>query len=186
MTIRKANIKDSPIIAEHIFLAMEDILYEFIGLKDTEKAKAFLQYFVAKENNQYSYTNCIVAESDNEIVGALNIYDGAQLETLRKPIAQYIQKNFGLDFNPENETQAGEYYIDTFGVSAKHQGKGIGTKLLKFIIETYVNNNKKTIGLLVGEDNPNAEKLYLSLGFEFVGNKILAKKRMKHLQVKTV
>lgn len=184
MIIRKAIIQDSEIIAEHIFLAMEDILYEFIGTKDLIKTKAFLNYFVERENNQYSYTNCFVAENENEIVGSINIYDGAQLELLRKPIQLYIKKYFSLDFHPENETQQGEFYIDTFGVSTQYQGKGIGTELLKFIIENYCLQNQQTIGLLVDEENPNAEKLYLSLGFEFVGIKTLTGKSMKHLQMK--
>ena len=144
----------------------------------------FLQYFVEKENNQYSYTNCFVVEINDEIVGTVTIYDGSTLEILRAPITNYIKKHFGIDFNPENETQQGEYYIDSIGVSAKHQGKGIGTALLKFIIETYTKQNLQTVGLLVDEENPAAEKLYLDLGFEFSGTKILTKKNMKHLQIK--
>lgn len=181
MIIRKATLADSQIISEHIFLAMEAIIYDFVGVKDKTIAKVFLRYFVEKENNQYSYTNCFVAEVNNEIVGTVNSYDGAKLETLRAPIAHYIKNHFGINFNPENETQQGEHYIDTLGVTTKHQGKGIGTALLKFLIETY---SQQTIGLLVDEENLNAEKLYLNLGFECVGRKVFTGKRMKHLQVK--
>ena len=184
MIIRKATITDSLAISEHIFLAMGEIIYDFIGTTDAKKAMTFLRYFVEKEHNQYSYTNCFVAESNHEIVGTVTIYDGSTLEILRAPITNYIKKHFGIDFNPENETQQGEYYIDSIGVSAKHQGKGIGTALLKFIIDTYVKKNRQPIGLLVDENNPTAEKLYLNIGFEFVGTKMLTGKRMKHLQMK--
>jgi len=184
MVIRKATKADAEIITEQLFLAMEEILYAFIAMKDKKKAKAFLRYFVGEENNQYSYENCLVAESENEIIGTLNIYDGQQLESLRAPIIAYIKTHFGIGFNHEEETQEGEYYIDSLGVSEKHQGKGAGTALLKFTIEKYVKNNQRTIGLLVDEGNPNAEKLYLKLGFEFVGRKALAGKKMKHLQLK--
>ena len=184
MIIRKATIEDSLKISEHMLLAMDEIIYEFIGIKDAEKAMTFLQYFVEKENNQYSYTNCFVVEINDEIVGTVTIYDGGKLEILRAPIETYIKKHFGINFNPENETQQGEYYIDSIGVSAKHQGKGIGTALLKFIIETYTKQNLQTVGLLADEENPAAEKLYLDLGFEFSGTKILTKKNMKHLQIK--
>ena len=44
--------------------------------------------------------------------------------------------------------------------------------------------NQQTLGLLVDEANPLAEKLYLKLGFEFVGHKELVGKKMKHLQRK--
>lgn len=184
MIIRKANAQDSPIISEHLFLAMEDLLYEFIGIKNEMKAKEFLLYFVEKENNQYSFQNCFVAEDKNEILGSINIYDGANLEPLRAPIVQYVKKYFNINFNPEKETQQGEYYIDTFGVSPNQQGKGVGTKILQYIIKSYTIENQQTLGLLVDEKNPGAEKLYLKLGFECVGRKVLIGKKMKHLQRK--
>ena len=68
MIIRKAAKQDSHIISEHLFLAMEDILYKFIGIKNTLKTKEFLRHFVEKENNQYSFQNCFVAEGENEIL----------------------------------------------------------------------------------------------------------------------
>ena len=184
MIIRKATEDDSTTISEHLFLAIEDFLYEFMGIEDAEKAKEFLLHFVEKENNQYSFQNCLVAESENEIIGSINIYDGAKLDTLSHPIVQYVKAHFNLDFNPEKETQKGEYYIDSFGVSPNQQGKGVGTKLLQHVIDTYIVDNKQTLGLLVDEENPNAEKLYRKLGFEFVGRKVLVGRTMKHLQMK--
>ena len=183
MVIRKATVEDSFEISEHLFLAMEEILYEFIGMKNANEAKRFLHYFIKKENNQYSYKNCFVAESERGIEGSINIYDGAELDILRTPIIQYIKNHFKVDFSPEKETQQGEYYIDSFGVDPKSQGRGIGTKMLQFVINKY-DCNQQTLGLLVDEDNPNAEKLYLNLGFKLVGTKVLTGKKMKHLQRK--
>lgn len=184
MKIRQATIEDSLIITDLMFLAMEEILYKLIGIEDVEKAKAFLLHFVEKEDNQYSYKNCTVAELENKVVGSINIYDGGRFEVLIKPIAVYLKENFSIDLKLEKETEQGEYYIDTIGVSPNYQGQGIGSKLLKFIIEKYTERNQYTIGLLVDEDNPNAEKLYLSLGFQFVERKVLVGKRMKHYQIR--
>lgn len=183
MIIRKAKIENAVKITEHLFLAMEEILYEFIGMKNSQQAKEFLRYFVEKENNQYSYKNCFVAESERGIEGTINIYEGAKLDILRRPITQYIKQHFNLNFSPERETQKGEYYIDSFGVDPESQGRGIGTKMLEFVINRY---DQQTLGLLVDEDNPNAEKLYLNLGFELVGTKVLTGKKMKHLQRKPI
>lgn len=184
MIIRKATIKDCKDIATYLLLAMEDIVYKFIGEQNYDKAKEFLLHFIEKENNQYSYKNCFVVEDDNEIIAAVNIYDGAKLHLLREPIAQYVRTHFNKNFNPEDETQKGEFYIDTLGVSPKYQGKGIGSKLLQFLIDEYVTKKQKTLGLLVDEGNPNAKKLYLKLGFKPVGVKTLIGKRMDHLQIK--
>jgi len=89
---------------------------------------------------------------------------------------------FNRDFHPEDETQAGEYYIDCVGVIPNQQGKGIGTQVFLFLINEYANQKDKTLGLLVDKKNPKAKQLYLKLGFEIVGEKILAGKKMEHLQ----
>jgi ribosomal protein S18 acetylase RimI-like enzyme len=184
MIIRKAVLEDSDLIANFLLLAMEDIVYKFIGEKDYHKAKEFLAYFAQRERNQYSYQNCWVVEDGGEVLGAANVYDGAMLEELRRPIAEYLKIKFYKDFKPEDETQTGEYYIDTLGVNPKHQGKGVGTKLLLFMIDEYVNRRCQTLGLLVEEENRSAKKLYLNLGFRPVGKKLLVGKPMEHLQIR--
>ncbi|MFD1605607.1 GNAT family N-acetyltransferase [Flavobacterium artemisiae] len=184
MIIRKAKISDAPFIAPILLLAMEDIIYKFIKKEDYAAAKDFLQYFVERENNQYSYQNCFVAEENNEIIGAVNIYEGAAIEELRNPIIKYVRENYNPEFDPEFETKEGESYIDSLGVNPNYQGKGIGSKILKFLIEEYVHKNKQTLGLLVEEDNPLAKNLYLKIGFEIVGEKTLVGKKLEHLQIK--
>lgn len=184
MIIRKARLEDSQYIATYLLLAMEDIVCEFIGQNDLNTARDFLLHFGQKENNQYSYQNCFVAEEETEIIAAINIYDGSKLKQLRAPIIRYIKTQFSKNFDPEDETQAGEYYIDSFGVHRDHQGKGIGAQMLQYVIKAYVHQNKQTVGLLVEEDNRKAERLYEKLGFEPVGEKSLVGKRLLHLQVK--
>ncbi|WP_343697818.1 GNAT family N-acetyltransferase [Flavobacterium sp.] len=183
MIIRKAKLSDSKQIAPILLLAMEDLLYKFINKKDYTAAKDLLQYFVERENNQYSYENCFVAEENNEIIGAVNVYNGSDIEALRLPIVEYVRENYNPEFDPEFETRAGEFYIDSLGVNPNQQGKGIGSKLLLFLIDEYVTKNKETLGLLVEEDKPLAKNLYLKLGFKVVGEKALVGKKLDHLQI---
>lgn len=182
MQIRKARPQDAPSIAGLLLLAMEDIVYNFIGEKSYEKAIDFLSNMVMQEANQYSYENCWVIEENRNIIAVACLYDGANLHQLRQPVGHYIQTHFKRNFNPEDETQAGEVYIDCVGVHPNQQGKGIGSKIFAFLIEEYVIKQKQTLGLLVDYDNPKAEKLYLKLGFKIVGEKTLVGKRLKHLQ----
>ncbi len=91
---------------------------------------------------------------------------------------------FGRSFEFENETGPGENYVDSVGVSREHQGKGIGSRLFRFLIEEYVSRKRTALGLLVDKENPTAKKLYLKLGFEKVGDLVLAGKSMEHMQVK--
>ena len=185
MLVRKAKPEESKTIASFIFLAMEDIAYTFIGERSPEKAKQWLDSLVRMEGNQYSYKNCWVAISEEEIVAAAVVYDGGRLAELRAPVAAQIKSMFSKSFNPEDETQAGEYYIDSVGVHPERQGEGIGSKVFKFLIDTYVNDQKQTLGLLVDKDNPKAKSLYLKLGFKVVGEKALAGKELEHMQFKT-
>lgn len=183
MNIRKAKKSDSKHIAPILLLAMEDIVYKFLAKKDYASAKDFLEYFIERENNQYSYQNCFVAEENDEIIGAVNIYNGSDIEALRNPIVEYVRAHYNPEFDPEFETRAGEFYIDSLGVNPNHQGKGIGSKFLIFLINEYVHQNKQTLGLLVEEENPLAKNLYLKLGFKIVGEKTLVGKKLEHLQI---
>jgi ribosomal protein S18 acetylase RimI-like enzyme len=182
--VRKATPDDSESIAACLFLAMEDIICKFIGEEDPGKASDFMLYFVRKGGNQYSYQNCWVAEENLKVVAAVNIYNGALLRELRQPVIEYLRTEFNRDFDHEDETQAGEFYLDTLGVHPGHQGKGVGTMLLQFLIDEFVSKNRQTLGLLVDETNLNAKRLYLKLGFECVGKRILFGKRMEHFQLK--
>lgn len=182
MKIRKARSEDSRFIVPYLLLAMEEIAYEFIGEKSYQKASDFLFEMVSKKENQYSYENCWIVESKDQIIAVACLYDGGKLHKLRKPVAAYIHQHFGKDFNPEDETQAGEIYIDCVGVNPNQQGKGIGSKIFEFLIDEYVTKQRQTLGLLVDYDNPKAEKLYLKLGFTNVGEKTLVGKTLKHMQ----
>jgi ribosomal protein S18 acetylase RimI-like enzyme len=182
--VRKATLNDAEIIATYLFLAMEDLVYKFIGAEDPGKGKEFMLYFVEKNNNQYSYQNCWVVEDDMKVVAAVNLYNGALLSDLRKPVIEYLRKKFNKDLHAEDETQSGEYYIDSLGVNPNYQNKGIGTKLLQFIIDEYVTRHNQTLGLLVDETNSNAKRFYLKLGFKSAGKRVLFGTSMEHLQIK--
>ena len=182
MQIRKATENDAQAIARLLLDAMEDIVYAFIGERDHAKARAFMCYFVGTENNQYSLENCRVAEIDGEVVGAVNVYDGAMLAELRRPVVEYIRDKYIRDFPQGDQTEAGEYYLDTLSVDKNYRCRGIGSGILQFVIDEYVHRQGRILGLLVDDDNPDAKRLYLKLGFKPAGRKIFFGKRMEHLQ----
>ncbi len=184
MIIRKAKAEDAKPIAQYMMLAMREIIYHFIGEKSNLKANKFLESLIRKKSNQYSYENCWVAESEQGVLAVANVYNGALLKELRTTVEEQLNVMFNKDLRLEDETEDGEFYIDCIGVHPNEQGKGIGSKLLIFLIDEYVRKQKRTLGLLVDNDNPNARRLYLKLGFEIVGEKTLMGKRMDHLQFK--
>ncbi len=183
MLIRKATPSDAPSIAEYLFKAMEEIIYHYAGSGKVEESKLLLARLAAQPANQYSYEFTWVIEEDGVIMGSANIYEGARLHELRQPVKTLIEATSGKRFSPGDETGPGEWYLDCIGVSAHMQGKGVGSRLLDFLIGHHVIQNRQTIGLLVDKDNPNAKRLYLRKGFKVVGEKAFGGKQMEHLQI---
>lgn len=181
MILRKAKKEEHQTLAIILLSAMEDLIFEFLGVNDRTKAIEFLTFLTEKEQNQYSYQNCYVLEIDNNIVAAVNIYDGAKIRKLREPVAEYILKHYNKKFSPEDESNEGEYYIDSMGVKAEEQGKGYGTILLSFLIEEFSIKCQKPLGLLVDKNNPKAKILYNKLGFKHIDDKIISGKKYEHL-----
>ena len=82
----------------------------------------------------------------------------------------------------EDETQAGEYYIDCLAVFPGYRGKGIAKKLIKALCDKAASANFNTVGLLVVKSNPKAKKLYLELGFTTVDERTFVGDVYDHLQ----
>ena len=141
-----------------------------------------LEEIARRDDTQYSYRNALVAEVNGQAVGAIIAYDGALLYPLREKTLSVIHK-----YNPEfrftdDETQAGEYYLDSIGILPDYRGMGIGRTLLLALREHVEKANHSCIGLLVDYDNAHAERLYQSVGFKRVGTKLFIGHDMWHMQ----
>ena len=176
--IRAATPSDAPFVAPLMFQAMSEIVFKLIQREDPHESVRFLEELFVQQNNQYSYENTLVYEKDKQILGSLVYYNGAHIAPLSQSVFDFVKASYGHNIRLEKETQAGEFYIDTLSVSPKAQGKGIGSSLLLHLKEQL---KGETIGLLVSMDNPQAEKLYLRMGFVYADMKMLAGAPYKHL-----
>ncbi|MFV0143547.1 MULTISPECIES: GNAT family N-acetyltransferase [Empedobacter] len=184
LNFREATKTDALSIAKLMMLAMNKIVYDFIGKTDYEEGVNFLKKLIEQEENQYSYQNTVVVEYDKQFAGTTTFYDGGKFEELRKPVLELLKNDYNQIIHPQDETQAGEIYIDTIAVSEDFRGKGIGSKILDYLIDEIGNKQGKTLGLLVDFTNPNAKKLYERKGFEVVGEKMLMNENHEHMQYK--
>lgn len=180
--IRPARADEASTVAPLLLSAMTDIFLKFIGSTSTEEAAAFLTDLIAQPGNQFSAEHCIVAEVDQQIVGVACTYDGGKAEALSEPVHQAIKARFDHAADTAAETQAGEHYIDCIGVHPNFRGHGIGSSLLSWLSKTYVDENQRTLGLLVDLENPKAKRLYERLGFVVKGQKTLVGKPFEHMQ----
>lgn len=172
--IREARVTDAALIAEAVCMA--------VGYDTSHPIYPVFLTLAQREVSQYSYRNTLVAEVDGRAAGALVGYDGAMLEQLREPIFPLLKQHLGQVPTIEDETQAGEFYLDSLGVLHDFRGMGIGRRLIEAMTQRAFERGHEHVGLIVDFDNPSAERLYTSLGFRRVGVKPFLGHQMWHMQ----
>ena len=181
--VRLAQPTDAPHIAKYLLVAGEELWRQLCGGNLTTMYDLFVD-MAEREGTQYSFEHTVIAEVAGKVVGMCNGYDGGTLHALRKPFLDEIEGRFGtiaVEFS--DETEAGEFYLDSIGVSDGCRGMGIGQKLLAAMIQYAKEQGFDRVGLLVNEHNPNARRLYERLGFEEIGEKVFINEKMVHLQL---
>ena len=181
LNIRKATKDDAPLIAKVVAMAIgEEGSKHYCG----DNHQSVLEEIASFENSQYSYKNTIVAEVDGMPAGAAVAYDGADLYKLRDVTLKHIFDRTGKMHNIEDETDATEVYLDSIAVLPEYRGLGIGKRLLLALKEIASKEHGKNLGLLVDFENPDAERLYKSVGFERVNVKDFLGHKMWHLVIR--
>lgn len=178
ITIRPAQKEDAELIAIVVTSAI-----------NTEEGNSLFPIFLElaqMEHSQYSYNNTLVAEVDGKAASAIVGYDGAKLHELRTPLLELIRQQRGESFEIEEETSAGEFYLDSIAVLPPYRGLGVGEKLLTSMIQKASKSGHTCIGLLVDEENPRAEKLYQKIGFQRKNPTTFLGHKMWHLQLSTL
>lgn len=182
--IYPARIEQSATIARLVMMAMTDeCCLHFCGEGATiDDFHTMMTLLVEREDSQYSYCNTLVAMDGDSVVGALVCYDGGKLRELRQQFVRYALEYLHRDHsNLDDETQAGELYIDSLAVDPAYRGRGIATHLLNASLERARQMGLPGVGLLVDKGNPNAERLYLSCGFRYVDDNQWGGHAMRHL-----
>ena len=182
--IREATKNQAEEIASLIMMAMTDDCCLFFcgdgyGLDDFYKMMTML---VEREDSQYSYQNTLVAMADNKVVGISVSYNGGRLHELRRAFIEAAKEHIGKDHSGmDDETQAGELYLDSLAVLPEYRRQGIARRLLLATKERANRLGLPCVGLLVDKDNPVGEALYISVGFQYDNDNQWGGHPMKHL-----
>jgi len=182
--IQYAGISQASEIASMIMTAMsKECCLWLAGPKHTlGDLHQLLASLVERDDTQYSYLNTLVAIDGNELKGICTSYDGARLRELRQPFIDGAKEALDMDHSKlDEETQAGELYLDSLCVKPSYRRQGIASSLIKASIKRARELKLPSVGLLVDFANPNAEKLYRSLGFQLADERMWCGHRMKHL-----
>ena len=178
--VRRATIRDAGIIAQAVAIAIGDqkALKDYCG----EDYMTTLTHIVRTRETQYSWQQALIAEVDGVTAGAVVGYDGAHLHALRERTFTVLRNIIGRTPSITDETEAGEYYLDSIAVLPQFRGQGVGSKLIETFCKMAFCDGHAHVGLIVDSINTKAERLYSSLGFKRVGTRQFFGHTMWHLQ----
>lgn len=178
ISVRPATREDARVIAEAVAMAIGS---ESAALYCGESYLDVLEEVASETGTQYSFENSLIASVGGVPAGAICGYDGALLSPLRDKTLSIIRK-----YNPgirviDDETEAGEFYLDSVGVLPEFRGQGIGHALLEAMTSKAHADGHEHVALIVDQDNPEAERLYARLGFRRVGVRMFFGHVMSHM-----
>ena len=149
------------------------------GLEDFRKMMISL---VEADVSQYSHKNTLVAMVSGKVVGVAVNYDGGRLKRLRRAFIAAAKEYLGKDHTGiDDETQAGELYLDSLAVLPEYRRLGIAKKLVMATKKRAERMHLPCVGLLVDKENPEGEAFYSSVGFQYEGDSQWGGHPMKHL-----
>jgi ribosomal protein S18 acetylase RimI-like enzyme len=166
VTFRAATREDSRRIAELFSISSDGVVDyvwstlapEYPGLEPIEIGA--LRY--AREDNNFSYTNCVVAEREGEVIGQLCAYPiEATTEEPDGPVDPVLEPYDRLEI-------PGTLYISSLSVLDEFRGMGLGTKMLSIARDQARERGLDALSLIVFEQNTGALRLYQREGFREV------------------
>jgi ribosomal protein S18 acetylase RimI-like enzyme len=177
MNIRPAQIEDAPTAAELIQETMEGYGDVMLGLDNRERALKVIAGFFKKANNRFSHRLTYLAEVDGRTAGLLLVFPGRDTFRLVLPMSWQILSFY----NPREllrlavraplaadgeETRPDEFYVSHLAVLPEFRRQGVGRALLGHADGLARTNGLAKCSLCVDIDNPNAQQLYLSHGYQ--------------------
>jgi len=166
VTFRAATREDSRRIAELFSISSDGVVDyvwmslqpEYPGLEPVEIGA--LRY--ASEEGNFSYTNCVLADLDGEVIGQLCTYPvEANSQEPDEAVDPVLEPYARLDL-------PGTLYISSLALFEGFRGTGLGTKLLSIARDQARERGFDALSLLVFEQNTGAVKLYQREGFREV------------------
>lgn len=147
-SLRTAHAADFPAIRAFYNQLIDDLLkrpYHPMWEKDGHPTDAYLHAAINADE-------LWIAETEGEIVAAMVVNSAAN--------DGYNQVPWQIDATPEEVI-----IVHAFGVSFSHQGQGLGSAMMREVMQHARDTGKKAIRLDLIDFNRPAEKIYLNLGF---------------------
>jgi ribosomal protein S18 acetylase RimI-like enzyme len=142
-------------VVDYVWMTLES---EYPGLEPVEIGAA--RY--AREEGNFSYTNCVLAEREGEVIGQLCTYPvEASTEEPDDPVDPVLEPYARLEI-------PNTLYISSLALFEGFRGIGLGTQMLSIARDQARRRNLDALSLLVFEQNTGALGLYQREGFREV------------------
>lgn len=175
LRLRAATPLDAPFLA---LVLMEALGMEIMERIDTHtdtaadgERLAMLTTLCQREDTLYTWRYATVAERpDGTPAGASIAYPGKEYHKRRMITFGLVQDHLEFDQQTmEDETKAGEHYLDTLAVLPAHRGKGVASALLRHWLQE-AERQGLTATLAAHPENRRALQLYQSMGLHEDGH----------------
>jgi ribosomal protein S18 acetylase RimI-like enzyme len=139
-----------------------------------------LTRLVQGDYNRFSYQYVRVAQIDEQVVGvavmvpAEKVHAATDFQTLsyRQQLRLGLVKRLIVPFVLQQNYPQGSFYIGNLAVDSRYRNQGIGQQLLLNCIDEAAASSG-SIYISVDVDNVRAQKLYQSMGFQLVQEKVI-------------
>ena len=178
LPFRWAVKEDAPVIAELFSISSDGISdYLWSTLTDDYPGLDLLEIGAqryARENTEFSYRNCIVAEIDGQVAGMLLTFPMATEPEAPQADGEPSQGGDGEPdvLSPYSELEVpGSLYVCAVAFSPDYRGRGLGTRFMAIAEEQAREMGFSVLSLLVFEQNRRAVALYHRLGYREVARR---------------
>jgi ribosomal protein S18 acetylase RimI-like enzyme len=114
----------------------------------------FLRAF-RQEGTRFSYQHSQVAAEGAEVVGLILSFGGRDEARLNAAVGGWLTR----------EARDDEWYVDALAVFKNRSREGVGTRLLQCAEDQARRRHYPKIALNVAQDNTQAKRLYIRLGY---------------------
>lgn len=119
-----------------------------------------------REDTLYSWRNATIALYDGVPAGMMVAYDGTRYRAMRDVTFPMIRMYVGDDYhNMDDESCAGEYYLDSLAVLPEFRRKGIASALIQEMFHQRDEAGIPLATIAVDPENGTAYRLYARNGF---------------------
>ncbi|QDZ39318.1 GNAT family N-acetyltransferase [Euhalothece natronophila Z-M001] len=163
-------------VANLIYASSPELFSLMFGSQATQN----LTQLVQGSENKFSYQYVRVAQISKQVVGIAIIIPAKKLSinTDFKRLNYPQQLRLGLlerllfPFVLQQDYPEGSFYLANLAVTSRYRNQGIGRQLLSNCIDE-ASNYSGSLYISVDVENVRAKKLYESMGFQFVQEKVI-------------